>query len=65
MERNKIFRGFASEYLYLSQKVTSNKIIGYDVIVHGSDQIWNPKLTGGKYDDIYMGNYLASSKCRK
>ena len=28
---------------------------GYDCIVVGSDQIWNPKLTGGTYDGMYFG----------
>ena len=26
----------------------------YDVLVAGSDQIWNPELTGGKFDEVYL-----------
>lgn len=63
--RNKKFHGFIGTYLHMSKRTTSNKILGYDVIIHGSDQIWNPKLTGGEYDDVYMGNYIVSPHCRK
>ena len=42
----------------------------FDVLVFGSDQIWNPEITGGKFDDIFFGintnchliSYAASTK---
>lgn len=37
-----------------SRDFLKNKIVPYDVVVCGSDQIWNPRLTGG-YDEIYFG----------
>lgn len=64
-KRNHKFKLFTAKYLKESKKVDTNQILGYDIIIHGSDQIWNPKLTGGVYDDIYMGNYVVSSGCRK
>lgn len=64
-ERNKKFKEFSAAYLNTSNRIKGNKIWGYDIILHGSDQIWNPKLTGGDYDDIYLGNYKASSNCKK
>ncbi|WP_294591280.1 polysaccharide pyruvyl transferase family protein [uncultured Bacteroides sp.] len=27
----------------------------YDIIILGSDQIWNPNLTGGTFDSVYFG----------
>lgn len=33
---------------------TCNK---YDVLISGSDQIWNPQFTGGKIDPIYFLNF--------
>lgn len=34
---------------------TKDGLNNYDVIIAGSDQIWNPKLTGGIFDDIFLG----------
>lgn len=62
----KIFSDFREIYLQISHS-SINKIndfpIKYDVIIHGSDQIWNKKLTGG-YDSIFLGGYnkLGDSK---
>ena len=30
------------------------KDLEYDVLVAGSDQIWNPEITGGKFDKVYL-----------
>ena len=43
---------FRNNYLSL---VKEGDIPKLDAIVCGSDQIWNPKLTGGKYDPLYFG----------
>ena len=39
-------------------------IEGYDVVLIGSDQLWNKKITGG-LDDIYWGQFKASPVTRK
>lgn len=40
---------------HLSENKYKDSVIGYDVVVVGSDQVWNYKLTGG-YDDFFWGN---------
>lgn len=30
---------------------------GYDIIISGSDQIWNRKITAGQYDKFYWGQF--------
>lgn len=54
LKRNFIM--FAKKYCNLSASTTPKEILGqiedYDAIVVGSDQIWNPKLTGG--DENYF-----------
>lgn len=35
----------------------------YDLVLIGSDQVWNPKLTGG-LDDVYWGNLEVSDKTK-
>lgn len=56
----KRFHEFTNKYLCLSRfQVTKydNKIDGYNKIFIGSDQVWNPKLTGG-FDKFYWGNFF-------
>lgn len=58
-ERNKIFDHFLRNEIKLSSVQYDDKnhhIEGYDYIFFGSDQIWNPKLTGG-FDDVFTGNF--------
>lgn len=54
LKRN--FSVFARKYCNLSAPTTSKELLektrDYDAIVVGSDQIWNPKLTGG--DENYF-----------
>lgn len=57
--RKKKFEFFIKEYLHLSEKVyteSDHDISTYDVLLVGSDQVWNPKQTGG-YDKFYWGNF--------
>lgn len=50
------FRAFREEYL----KPAEESLHSYDWMVYGSDQIWNPTLTGG--DSTYMGKGFAGRK---
>lgn len=57
-KQKKLFYLFQNEFLDGSnvQYNSREKIDGrYDLIVCGSDQIWNPKLTGGRLDKAYFG----------
>lgn len=58
IKRSKGFNSFIST-LPLSKKSfdeTNARFDNYDVIVFGSDQIWNPVLTNNK-DNVYCGNF--------
>lgn len=50
------FRAFCDEYLEPADK----PLHSYDWMVYGSDQIWNPTLTGG--DGTYMGKGFSGRK---
>ena len=56
-------RWFAFEHFIKKQLNLSAPIIGkqipemYDAYIVGSDQIWNPKLTGGIFDDVYFAHF--------
>lgn len=58
------------EYLDLSPYHKEDSFSYLDSLVLGSDQIWNPRLTGGDFDGVYFGNsaecnvisYAASSR---
>ena len=56
----KSFDKFISNYLNISKKIISNNnflcLNKYDVIIIGSDQVWNKHITFG-YDSIYWGNF--------
>lgn len=44
----------------ISPVVRSEKEIAaqeYDVILSGSDQVWNPRITGGRWDKFYWGQF--------
>jgi hypothetical protein len=59
IKRNKVFADFIHRNMSLSSVQFDDKnyqIVGYDVIFFGSDQIWNPKLTGG-FDIVFTGNF--------
>lgn len=55
--RNYKFKKFRNNSLHLSPAYTGKGMLYYDIVFHGSDQIWNPKLTGGKLDSVYLGFY--------
>ncbi len=58
-QKEKLFNIFRSNTLHLSRKIENRNDISnldYDLVIIGSDQVWNPKLTGG-YDPVYWGQY--------
>lgn len=67
--RNSIIGSFWNNYRLYTLKCNDD-FSSFDVLVLGSDQIWNPKITGEKYDDVFWGrnancrviSYAASTK---
>lgn len=58
-QQEKLFDSFRHKVLHLSQRIINKEDIeslDYERIVIGSDQVWNPLLTGG-FDPIYFGQY--------
>ncbi|MDE6461762.1 MAG: polysaccharide pyruvyl transferase family protein [Muribaculaceae bacterium] len=53
--RNRKFELFVERHLSLDKKTLSKSIQEYDVIVCGSDQIWNPYITGYQLDNAFFG----------
>lgn len=39
-----------------------NRIADMDVLIVGSDQVWNPNLTGGKFDSVFLLTELTKAK---
>ncbi len=66
IRRNRAFREFIDGKLNLSEKVVERKIPSdYDVYIIGSDQVWNPKLTGGKPEPVYFADFQFDKDGRK
>lgn len=57
----KMFNSFIKNYLNLYPCSIHDKFEEFDYIICGSDQIWNPKLLGGKTDPMYLGG---NATCR-
>lgn len=56
--RYNAFNRFIENRLKLSDRVTPESFMGdYDVIIVGSDQVWNPEMTGGAYDRMYLADF--------
>lgn len=61
-KRNWTFAGFRKRHLQLCSLQEVNHL---DVIFVGSDQIWNPLLTGHGFDEMYLGSStLLKKKCK-
>lgn len=58
--RKKAFRLFVKDNFVCSAPGDMEK---YDLIIIGSDQVWNTKLTFG-FDDYYWGNFSKKKGCR-
>lgn len=67
-KRRKAYQEFADRHLKFSvkryYKGDDISIEGYDVVLIGSDQLWNKNLTGG-LDNMYWGQFKASPVTRK
>lgn len=64
--RYRRFDNFMSNRLILSPEVTFESFRGdYDVIIVGSDQVWNIRQTGGHLDRMYVADYLFEKGARK
>lgn len=56
------FRNFIEGDNNLSKKIVDiNEIENYDILISGSDQVWNPAVTGGILDDVF---YLNIPQCK-
>jgi hypothetical protein len=59
------FENFINGRLNLSKKVTRSSISpNYDIYIVGSDQIWNPRNTGG-FDAVYFGDFVVKKGAKK
>lgn len=61
-DRKLKFNKFIAENFKMLEPL-SNNINSLDLIVVGSDQVWNTKLTQG-FDDYYWGNFKRSEKAK-
>lgn len=63
--RNRRFDEFRSDFFDLTKKYHNQKEldgIDFEYLFFGSDQIWNPKLTGGNLDPVYFGYFNTGAK---
>lgn len=67
-KRNNAYKNFGKKYLHLSARkyIQGEPIVllGYDVILIGSDQLWNRDITHG-FDHVYWGDFKTSPDSRK
>lgn len=56
--RKSKFKDFARKKLSLDKTQTDDLTSSYDVVICGSDQIWNPNITGGALDDVFFGKLV-------
>lgn len=67
-KRRNNYKKFIDNYLQLSKSryYPSNSLLmtDYDIILIGSDQLWNKKLTGG-FDQVYWGEFATHSHIKK
>lgn len=67
-KRKLAYERFINEYLQLTSNVIRSEenvtLDVYDVILIGSDQLWNKRITGG-WDKMYWGDFKTPSGTRK
>lgn len=61
--KHRISKAFFSEFLahqlHLSPPCKKNTIPSdYEAYIIGSDQLWSENCLGGKFDDVYLGNFF-------
>lgn len=70
IKRKRSFKSFSDKYLdatkkkYYSSKEIEDDIESGDIFVTGSDQIWNPDLTGG-LSDVYALNFKTDKNIQR
>lgn len=64
-KRKKGFRRFMRKYLNVVPASVMKSENAFDVIVFGSDQIWNPEITGGGFDTKYFACFPAARHARR
>lgn len=63
IKRYKAFDCFIEKYLKLSSRdVLDSLFQHYNTVIIGSDQLWNPRNSSGKYDDYYWGNFKVGTQ---
>lgn len=66
--RNQKFKRFQRRYLQIATPAFKDPdkvyVRDYDYVFLGSDQIWNPLITGG-YDKIYFGDFATNNNCKR
>lgn len=67
-KRKEAYERFIDKYLHLTKEIIRSTedvtLDKYDVILIGSDQLWNKKITGG-WDKMYWGDFKASPNTRR
>lgn len=67
-KRKEAYERFIEKYLHLTKEVLRSAenvtLDKYDIILIGSDQLWNKKITGG-WDKMYWGDFTTSPGTRK
>ncbi|MEH6656445.1 polysaccharide pyruvyl transferase family protein [Leeuwenhoekiella marinoflava] len=67
-KRYKKIDAFIKHYIPLSEKKYNtieelkDNPVSYDLLISGSDQIWNPVFTGGNLDPVYLLDFSKNSK---
>ena len=62
--RKKFFTAFRNNYLKISNRpfITKEEMPqDYDAYIIGSDQLWGVLCLGGKFDDVYLGDFPHNS----
>lgn len=65
----KAFESFRQEHLSFSARCETRDDFrtvceGYDAIICGSDQVWNPKANGGHNEEYFLGTLDGSRVCK-
>lgn len=64
-KRERAFAGFRKRYFNESapcRTAEDIRSLGYDVLIAGSDQIWNRGVTMGRYDPVFFMNFETDAK---
>lgn len=62
LPRYRAFQKFIDNRLRLYPYTKSDDYSDFDAVIFGSDQIWNPKLTGEAFDLVFFGKGISCKK---